>query len=238
MPRNTINYTNTLIYKLVCDDENVKDIYVGHTTNYTKRKNSHKNCCNNEKCRAYNLKVYRTIRNNGGWENWKMLCIEIYPCNNVYEAISREQHWYSILKAELNSQNPQRNLDDAKQYIKNWLQENIEKHKNTQQKYYEDNKETIIEYKKEWSKQNKERIVEQKQQYYKNNQDIIKSNSKNYYTNNKEQITERRKEKYTCECGGCYTRIGKSQHFKTQKHQKYLLNIQNNDTNNQVQISS
>jgi len=31
-------------------------------------------------------------------------------------------------------------------------------------------------------------------------------------------------QKHECECGGRYTRRNKAQHFKSQKHQKYLEN--------------
>ena len=38
MPKDIINYSSTIIYKIVCKDLNVKDIYIGHTTNFIKRK--------------------------------------------------------------------------------------------------------------------------------------------------------------------------------------------------------
>ena len=66
MPKHEIDYTNTIIYKLVCIDINIKELYVGHTTNFTKRKYAHKYGCNNETSKKYNLHVYQFIRNNGG----------------------------------------------------------------------------------------------------------------------------------------------------------------------------
>ena len=45
MPRTAVDYSKTIIYKIVCNDLNVKDIYVGSTTDFTKRKNKHKSCC-------------------------------------------------------------------------------------------------------------------------------------------------------------------------------------------------
>ena len=56
MPRKPIDYSNTIIYKLVCCDLNVVDVYVGHSTNFRKRKNEHKSNCNNEKSKSYDLK--------------------------------------------------------------------------------------------------------------------------------------------------------------------------------------
>ena len=49
MPRKIINYTNTIIYKIVCNDLNITDLYVGSTTDFTNRKYNHKSSCNNEK---------------------------------------------------------------------------------------------------------------------------------------------------------------------------------------------
>jgi len=34
---NLANYSNTVIYKIQCKNESVKDIYVGHTTSYYQR---------------------------------------------------------------------------------------------------------------------------------------------------------------------------------------------------------
>ena len=42
MPKLLINYVNTIIYKIVCNDLNVNEVYVGHTTRFIKRKSHHK----------------------------------------------------------------------------------------------------------------------------------------------------------------------------------------------------
>jgi hypothetical protein len=68
MPLKNVNYENTVIYKIVCNDLTITDLYVGNTTNFTKRKGQHKNSCINEKSKSYNLKIYKIIRENGGWE--------------------------------------------------------------------------------------------------------------------------------------------------------------------------
>ena len=66
MPRTKINFQNCVIYKLVCSDLKVKDLYVGHTTNFVDRKACHKSHCNNANDIYHNLKVYKFIRANGG----------------------------------------------------------------------------------------------------------------------------------------------------------------------------
>jgi len=103
MPKNAINYQNTIIYKIVCNDLNVTDLYVGHTTNFTNRKRQHKENCIHPQLKKYSFKVYQIIRNNGGWENWTMIEIDKFPCNYLNEASYRERYWYKNLNSKLNS---------------------------------------------------------------------------------------------------------------------------------------
>ncbi len=42
MPKVEIDYSTTIIYKITCNDSNVTDKYVGHTTNFVQRKHAHK----------------------------------------------------------------------------------------------------------------------------------------------------------------------------------------------------
>ena len=73
MPKGKIDYSKTIIYKLCCKDVNITDEYVGGTTNFYGRKGNHKGKCNNS-----NTRVYKFIRENGGWDNWEMIEIEKY----------------------------------------------------------------------------------------------------------------------------------------------------------------
>jgi len=76
MPKKFIDYSKTIIYKIVCNDLNITDVYVGHTTNFIKRKAHHKSNCVNPIFKSYNFKIYNIIRQNGGFENWSMIEIE------------------------------------------------------------------------------------------------------------------------------------------------------------------
>jgi hypothetical protein len=100
MPKKMVDYSNTIIYKIYCKDECITDIYVGHTTNFIQRKASHKTACNNEK---NDLKIYKIIRKNGGWDNWNMIEIAKYNCKDSTEARIKENEHYNQLKATLNS---------------------------------------------------------------------------------------------------------------------------------------
>ena len=119
MPRKAIDYKKVIIYKLVCDDLSVKDLYVGHTTDFTNRKKLHKQCSLNPTNSKHNYKVYKMIRDNGGWDNWSMIEIEKYLCNDENEARARERQWYELLDANMNTRCPILYADDKKQYEKN-----------------------------------------------------------------------------------------------------------------------
>jgi hypothetical protein len=94
MPKKPMDFSRTIVYQICCKDLLVTYKYVGHTTDFTKRKSHHKSSCNISTCKGYNLKVYQTIRDNGGWDNWEMIEIEKYPCNDANEATARERYWY------------------------------------------------------------------------------------------------------------------------------------------------
>ena len=103
MPKKDIDYSNTTIYKIYCKDTRVTDIYIGHTTNFTKRKWKHKHSCNN--LNNSNFKIYKTIKNNGGWDNWNMIEIAKYNCANAIEAKMKEQQHCEDLQYKFNCKN-------------------------------------------------------------------------------------------------------------------------------------
>ena len=87
MPRNSIDYSKCVIYKIVCKDFSIKDLYVGSTTDFVKRRSVHKKECNDDKIRKVDLKIYKIIRVNGGWENWSIIAIEDYKlCKSSNDA--------------------------------------------------------------------------------------------------------------------------------------------------------
>ena len=106
MPKVCIDYSNTIFYKIYCKDTNVKELYVGHTTNFVQRKHCHKQTCNNEKSANHNSKVYKCIRDNGGWNNWKMEIIGFHECYDHYEARKIEHDFLESCNATLNSIDP------------------------------------------------------------------------------------------------------------------------------------
>ena len=126
------NWNQTKIYKLICKDLNIIDCYVGSTTNWNKRKIQHRSCCVNSKIKNYYQKKYDYIRKNGGFENFNMILIEEYPCNNSLEARLREKYWQEFYNAQLNMKYAYYN---SKEYHKNYYKINCEKLKNYQKEH-------------------------------------------------------------------------------------------------------
>jgi hypothetical protein len=106
MPKTEIDYSNTIFYKIQCNNQDVKDVYIGHTTNFVQRKHAHKRSCTHDKSANYNCKVYNVIREHGGWNNWKMEIIAFHECADHYEARKIEQKYFEKYKATLNSIEP------------------------------------------------------------------------------------------------------------------------------------
>jgi hypothetical protein len=106
MPKSDIDYSNTIFYKLTCKDSNVKDIYVGHTTNFVQRKYVHKQNCIHEHSTNHKCKLYEVIRENGGWSNWQMDIINVHECIDHHHAKTIEKEYYTTLNVTLNSIDP------------------------------------------------------------------------------------------------------------------------------------
>ena len=204
MPKQIIDYSKNIIYKLVCHDLNVQDIYVGHTTNFIKRKQGHKKACNNQNNTKHNLKVYKMIRDNGNWNNWSMIEIEKYPCNDKNEACARERYWYELLNANMNTLCPTFDKEKKKKYNK---------------EYRDNKKENFKEHNKEYYEANKEDIIKKVHEYASTHKEEISKRNKNYREVHKEQIKARRSKVCICEiCNRKYTHDHKARHERTKVH--------------------
>jgi hypothetical protein len=119
------------IYKICCDD--LPDYnYVGSTKSFRQRKNYHK-----EKSLIHNSKLYVTIRENGGWDNWRMVILE--ECGEITytQARIKEEEHRVKLNANMNSYKCYRTTEEKKEYDKEWK---------------ENNKEFVLNYHKEYNK--------------------------------------------------------------------------------------
>lgn len=158
-------YSKCQMYKFVCNDVNIKDCYVGHTCNWIQRKCDHKRSVNNDDRSDYNTKKSVFIRENGGWNNWSMILIEDYPCENKLIASQRERYWIETLGATLNMTIPSRTAKEQKQI---YYQENKEYILERCKNYIDNNKEKHLEYQKKYREENKDKIKEYHKQLYQN----------------------------------------------------------------------
>ena len=236
MPKTQTDYTNTTIYKLCCKNPTIIDIYIGHTSNFTQRKNQHKRSCCNENSINYNQYVYQFIRQNGGWDNWCMVQIELKNCKDKREAEIRERYWIETLNAKLNCNMPITTKEEKDKQKQDWYEENkdiiLEKAKehseeNKEQKieyqkqYAEEHKEEIAEKQKEYREKNKEKLSEQKKEYRETHKEQAKKAHKEWRQANKEKIKATNSEIIECECGSQHTFGNKYRHLKSTKHTNY-----------------
>ena len=216
MPKKPIDYSNCCINKIEhIEKEDL--VYVGHTTNFTKRKNCHKSNCKNELSSKHNYKLYQMIRDNEGWDSFRMVEVEKFPCNDKREAEKRETEVMKELKTNMNTYKSFTNKKEYSEKNKEKINEQKKLHyelntikiKEYQKEYRNKNKELIKERRKESDKKymmknkdkikeyikiNKDRIKERGVEYYKTNKDKVKERCKEYRNKNKELIKERRKE--------------------------------------------
>lgn len=237
MPKTQIDYSKTIIYKICCKDTNISDCYIGHTTNFTKRKNQHKCACSNINNDNYNTFVYKVIRNNGEWDNWNMIQLEEFSCNNKREAEAKEREWIEKLKPTLNknmpyslyAENPEKYkqewYEEKKEVIlekaKEYYEENKEKKIEYQKQYAEENKDKIKEYQDEYREKNKEKLAEQKKIYRDANKEKASEYNKKWKEANKEKLKEQKSQVIECECGKNYTFGNKNRHLLTKQHIDY-----------------
>jgi len=187
MPKVPMDYSKCCIYKIEHnDDESL--VYVGHTTNFDKRKTQHKINCYNDNGKPYNFKVYQMIRENGGWEKFLMLEVEKYPCNDRREAERRENEVIKELKSSMNTNKSFLTQDELTEYKK--------------------------EYNKEYNESNKHKIQEYMKDYYELHKPEIKEQVKDYYKANKLKLNA----KVKCECGCEIVKQNLKQHQASKKH--------------------
>ena len=93
------------VYKIKCRDTNISEFYIGSSINFYRRRYNHTSNCNNINARQYNCKLYKFIRDNGGFINWEFEVIKEYKFISKKELTINEQAYGDLLKPELNSYN-------------------------------------------------------------------------------------------------------------------------------------
>ena len=143
-----------IYYRISCLDPNVTDFYIGSTKHFCQRKAEHKHNCNNECHSAYKLKIYKTIRKNGGWSNWSMEQIDAQTFDTKCQALIYERGLIETHKPTLNINIPYRSkverLEQHRQHCKQWNDTHKEQHKAHCKKWRDAHKDYMKTYCKEW----------------------------------------------------------------------------------------
>jgi len=169
MPKKEI--TDYVIYKIICNDENITDCYVGSTSNFKVRKWDHKRLSNDENSK---LKIYEIIKEKGGWDNWSMLPIAEHKEISVMQARIKEEEQRDILNASMNSRAAFRTAEELREIENERKKKNRQteegkiKERKAQELYRELNKDTINEKQKEryklndddWKQKRNEKVKE------------------------------------------------------------------------------
>ena len=189
----TRDYSKGIIYKIVCNDETVTDIYVGSTTDFVNRKSDHKRNVERE---IFKLKVHKTIYDNGGWENWSMVKIELYPCDSSTELRIREEYWRKTLQASLNQR-----------LVYSSSEEKLKIAREKQRVYYHEHRDQVLKYQKQYQLEHAEEKREYLKQYHKQNADKVKA---------------QKAQPFECPCDSVCRISDKVRHEKSLKHQNWL----------------
>lgn len=182
-----VNYRKSVIYKII-HFENSELCYIGSTVNFKTRKCRHKNDCHNENGKHYKFKLYKMIRDNGGWAAFRMVVIEEFPCESKTQLCIREEEVRVEYKANMNSNKSYSTADEKK------------------------------EYKKKYNFEHRVELNEKAKQNYIDNREEKNEHNKQYYDDNKDDINKKRNSKVTCECGCIVNRSSLYNHKKTYKH--------------------
>jgi predicted GIY-YIG superfamily endonuclease len=187
MPKTPTDYSKAIIYSIICKTDDTL-LYIGSTTNLTKRKAQHKENCNKETYKKHNLQVYVMIRENGGWDNFNMKPVKEYPCSNKIQLVIEEERIRKEMNATLNTLKAHTTKEEYKKAQYESYKKRRELHKEELKEYerkrYETNKESKLEYSREKART----------RYEAKKEEILKKRQEKYKVN-KEEINKQRREK-------------------------------------------
>ena len=184
------------IYKLIKKGAINDDmVYIGSTTNVSKRWKNHNDNLSNVRS---NSKVYKYIRENGGFDEWEMLVIDKIevPLKKCEERSRCEQDYIAKYDAinKLNTFKAFRTEEDKLNKVKIYQLNNLEE------------------------------ISERRKIRYERDKERMKEKQRLYYEKNRELILEKKKQKVCCcICGSFVCNRGLAKHKKS----NYCINYKN-----------
>ncbi len=180
------DYSKGLIYIIRSVNPTTGQVYtyIGSTTSFDNRKNGHKGKIYNKNQRAYNYKLYKTIRENNG--DWTMSKFKLFPCNSKIELEIEEERCRQGINANLNTHACTSGIDCSE------LTPQEYKHEYNEQ-YYQQNREQLNAKQQQYYEQNRE----QYQEYYEQNREQKREYQREYNEKNREQINAKQRERYS-----------------------------------------
>jgi len=112
-----------VIYKIACKDLNKKEVYIGSTKNFIERYNAHK-----RHSKYKTVKLYKYIRNNGGFDNFDMTILESFDNISNKDLFIKETKYIRFM-GSLNCSVPCKDeisFENEKKYKKEWTIKNKE----------------------------------------------------------------------------------------------------------------
>lgn len=187
------NYSETIIYKIQHETQ-ANLVYVGHTTNFLKRTADHKT-----NCKSHPKRLYQQIRDNGGWEAFRMVQIMVFPCDSKVQACIQEEKCRVELNASLNAKKAYTTPEEEKLRAADYKEANRDHANEVNKVWYQNNKEKRKAY--------RESIAEEQKVY-----------KKDWYEANREKLGERNSQVCECKCGKSYTFCNRARHEKSKFH--------------------
>jgi len=182
-------------YQIVPKDKSIDLKYNGQTINFERRKIEHQSRCVNSNNHSYKLKLYQTIREQGGFDNFEFVILEIHLVNDMSEARVRERYWYDLLKCNMNTIVPNRS-----------------------QKEYQQTEEIKIKLKEYDKKRKQTELYKQWQTNYRQTEQYRQQQKAYQQTEGYKKALENNKTKIICECGLTINKGDITTHRKRKKH--------------------
>jgi hypothetical protein len=157
------------IYIIKCCDPLIDYTYIGSTKNFYMRYCKHKHNSKNSE-----LKLYKCIRENGGFKNWTIDIIDSITTNDIMEVRLKEQDYIIKQVNKLNIHNAFITAEDARI-----------KQLNQKKEYYLNNKDIKLDYAKKYYNLNKKIKLDYAKRYYNLNKSKILEYAKQQYLNKK-----------------------------------------------------
>jgi len=187
-------FPNWSVYIISCKDKDINASYIGKTNDFKRRKAQHRSLTNNANAPHHSYRLYRLIREFGGWENFDM--VEIKGGLDNIEATEIERKLYIDLKPYMNTQYPGRTIEQ----------------------YHIDNKERIAQYNVMKSYKNPEKAKATWTKNNAKNRERINKLMRENRIKNREKIAARDRIKYGCICGAYINHRGRAAHIRTAGH--------------------